>query len=232
MEKTRERIALVEDDDLINSLVTLNLQRQGFEVDSHRQAETLLAAIAPQRYDLVILDIMLPGMDGLEALHRIRGRGVTTPVLMLTARSDLQTKLESFEGGSDDYLAKPFDMQELTARVRALIRRSQGARSLPAAGLLTVGGFPVNRETRQAQSNLGPVLLSEKEMNLLLLFCEHPRATFSRADIPEEVWGMEVDPTPRTVDNFVMKLRKLFEEKPEHPRHFITVRSAGYRFEP
>lgn len=226
------KILVTEDEELIATMLRLNLEREGYETEVFRDAESALARLATERFDLILMDIMLPGISGEEALAALRKRGVTTPVIMLTAKREVETKVAAFASGADDYLTKPFDMDELLARVQAIIRRSQGSRTLPSSRIISIGRFDVNLETRSAQTNEGTTALSEKEANLLSVFAQSPGKTLSRADILEEVWGMDVDPTLRTIDNFVVKFRKLFEENPERPKHFITVRSIGYRFEP
>ena len=174
---------------------------------------------------------MLPDLSGLEILAKLRSDGVNTPVLMLTAKADVATKVDSLDKGADDYLTKPFDLPELFARIRALIRRSQGERHLPSSGLLVIGTCQINLENRNAGTLSGDVRLSTKEAELLGLFAKNIGKPLSRAEILEGVWGMDVWVTERTVDNFIVRLRKLFEPDPEHPIHFITVRRVGYRFE-
>jgi two-component system alkaline phosphatase synthesis response regulator PhoP len=226
------KILVTEDEELIATMLRLNLEREGYETEVFRDAESALARLATERFDLILMDIMLPGISGEEALASLRKRGIATPVIMLTAKREVETKVAAFASGADDYLTKPFDMDELLARVQAIIRRSQGNRSLHSSRIISIGRFDVNLETRLAQTNEGTTTLSEKEANLLSVFAQSPGKTLSRADILEEVWGMDVDPTLRTIDNFVVKFRKLFEANPERPKHFITVRSIGYRFEP
>jgi len=226
------RVAVVEDEELIRTMLRLNLEKQGYQVECFVRAEELLDRLAAVFYDIILLDIMLPGMSGEELVGQIRRRGVNTPVLMVTAKSDIPTKVSTLGRGADDYLAKPFHMEELLARVQALIRRSQGERAVPSHQLVRVGPWEVNLETREADTRQGAMKLSEKECDLLALFARNPRVTLSRADILDEVWGMDADPTPRTVDNFIVRLRKLFEANPEAPEHFITVHAAGYRFDP
>ncbi len=225
------RILLVEDEELIGTMVKLNLEQEAYEVDWLHQAEGALEKAQNARYDLILMDIMLPGMNGIEATAGLRKAGIGTPVLMLTARSESRTKVNGLDSGADDYLTKPFDMDELLARVRALIRRGQARAELPSESVFSFDGYRINFETRQADTNEGRIRLSEKETALLELFVRQPNFTFSRSNILEEVWGLNVDPTERTVDNFIVRLRKLFEKDPAHPRRFISVRSVGYRFE-
>ena len=225
------RILLVEDEELVGTMIRLNLNDAGFEVTWFRDAESALDAVRSRPFDLVLMDIMLPGMRGTEAVTSLRSRGFSAPILMLTSKSDVETKVSSLELGADDYLTKPFDVEELLARVRALLRRSHSAREIPAERLVRIGAYQANLETREAETQEGQVTLTETEAALLELLTRHAGTTLTRADILEEVWGMETSSTERTVDNFVLQLRRLFEDDPKCPRHFITVRSVGYRFE-
>ncbi len=224
------KILVVEDDELIRTTLKLNLEKSGYLVQSCGDAETMLEIFNHHHFDLLLLDIMLPGESGLKGLKQIRARGIKTPVIMVTARSDITSKLDTFQYGADDYLTKPFDMRELLVRVKAIIRRSQGERTIPSDRIMRIGHFQVDLEKRTASTNNGEVSLSEKETNLLAYFNTRPQETLKRVDILEEVWGMDADPTPRTIDNYIVKFRRLFEENPEKPKHFISVRARGYRF--
>ncbi len=226
------RAAVIEDDELINRLISINLESNGYQTFSFQSAEEYLEAMDREAIDILVLDLRLPGINGLELVKRIRRRGLNYPILMLTVEQRTPTKVEAFASGADDYLTKPFDMEELLARVKRMIIRSTGERVIPSDQILTINSYRINLSARTCDSSQGPAVLSEKEAKLLSFFSLHARRTLTREDILEEVWGMDVDPTPRTVDNFVAKFRKLFEESPEAPRHFITVRNRGYRFEP
>ncbi|MBN1545648.1 MAG: response regulator transcription factor [Syntrophaceae bacterium] len=226
------KIAIIEDDDLIRNMVLFHLEKNGFSVCGFASAEAMMEAVGNEPFDLIILDLVLPGISGQDFLKAIRGRGNDTPVLMLTVKEDIATRVTSFNFGADDYMIKPFNMDELLARVKALIRRSLGKRRVPSSRIFVINGHRIDTSTRECSSNIGDVILSEKEMNLLLFFLKHSQETISRADILEEVWGMDVVPTPRTIDNFILKFRKLFEDNPDKPRIFVSVRSRGYRFHP
>ncbi|MBU4495288.1 MAG: response regulator transcription factor [Candidatus Aminicenantes bacterium] len=225
------RIALIEDDDLIRSMIQLQLQRNGFDVQAFSSAEDAPIAFEDV-FDLIILDILLPGQTGEQYLKALRKKGDDTPVLMLTVKNDIHTRIHTLDTGADDYMSKPFNFEELLARVKALIRRSQARRRTPSIGFITINRFRLDISTRKCTSNLGDQVLSEKEVILLKFMVENANETFYRADILEEVWGMDVAPTPRTVDNFILKFRRLFEDSPEKPKHFLTVRGHGYRYEP
>ncbi|MEW6365469.1 MAG: response regulator transcription factor [Acidobacteriota bacterium] len=228
----RVKVLLVEDEELIGEMIRINLEAdEGYEVAWAKDGETALRLAEDERFDIIILDVMLPGADGIQVTRTLRKRGVGTPILMLTARSDTPTKVQGLDTGADDYLTKPFDLPELLARVRAAIRRSQASREVPSDAVLRFGRYEVNLRTGTAQTNEGEVILTEKERALIELFWRHQGEVLTRADILDEVWGMDVSPTERTVDNFLLRYRKLFDD-PEQPVHFQTARSRGYRFIP
>jgi len=224
------KVLLVEDEELVGTMVRINLEAEGFEVQWAKDGDAGLAAAADGSFDLVLLDISLPGTDGIGVLGELRRREIGTPVLMLTARVDVPTKVQTLDLGADDYVTKPFDMAELTARVRALVRRSQADREIPSTNVASFGAYEVNFETREARSNEGSVSLTEKEAALLRLLVRARGQALTRADILDEVWGMDATPSERTVDNVILRLRKLFEPDPEQPRHIVTVRGTGYMF--
>jgi two-component system alkaline phosphatase synthesis response regulator PhoP len=227
------KIAVVEDNDLILNMVKLNLEKNDYQVQCFPDGESFVEQTAYEPFDLFILDFLLPGISGLEVLEKLRKNQIhaLTPVLMLTVQNQVQNKIKALNRGADDYLVKPFNMEELLARINALIRRSQGQRTIPANQILIIGNCRINLSSRICQGSKGEFVLSEKEIKLLKYFSLHPGQTLRRADILEDVWGMDVSPTPRTIDNFILKFRKLFETNPENPKHFISVRNQGYRFE-
>lgn len=228
-----EKVLLVEDEALVGTMVRMNLEGAGYEVTWVRNGADAAARAVTEPFDLVLLDIGLPGKDGLTVLKELRRAGVGTPILMLTARSDVPTKVGALDLGADDYLPKPFDVAEMVARVGALVRRSRAERSIPSDRLVRIGAATVNLETRQARDTReGDVALSEKEAQLVKLLVSSRGRVLSRGDILEEVWGMDTSPTERTVDNFVVRLRRLFEDDPASPVHIVTVRGEGYRFNP
>ncbi|MSP92676.1 MAG: response regulator transcription factor [Myxococcales bacterium] len=227
------RILLVEDDHLIGTMVRLNLETDGYAVTWHRNGEAAISTFAADRFDLLVLDIGLPGKSGIEVARATRKLGVGTPILMLTARDDVDSKVAALDGGADDYLCKPFSMPELLARVRALIRRSQGSLEVPTDQIVLVGGAAVDAQRHVVRARNGEEAdLSDKELSLLLLLARNPGKVLTRADILEEVWGMDASPTERTIDNFVVKIRRWVEGEPDHPKHVITVRGWGYRYDP
>ncbi len=223
---------MVEDERLVADMIRLNLEHAGFSTTCLERGEDALSRPADD-FDVIVLDWMLPGIDGIEVARRLRERAVATPILMLTARGDVGSRVTGLDAGADDYLSKPFAMPELVARVRALVRRAVPGR--PASGDIHVGEWLVNpgtREARRADGKGERVTLTETELALLSYLVAHPGVVLSRVDILETAWGMDRSPTERTVDNYVMRLRKLFEIDANNPRHFLTLRGSGYRFEP
>jgi DNA-binding response OmpR family regulator len=226
-----DTVLIVEDEKLVRELVSLNLKHAGFEV---RQAtnypEGLAALTAQPAPALAIVDVMFPGGDGFLLTRTARDRGVRCPILMLTARGDTTSKVRGLDCGADDYLTKPFDVPELLARIRALLRRATGTPDLIGRPRFELGRFWIRFDTGQALTNEGELSLSDKELKLMELFVSNENRGLSRTDILEAVWGMDAFPTDRTVDNFVLRLRRLFEEDPEQPQHLVTLRGRGYLF--
>jgi two-component system alkaline phosphatase synthesis response regulator PhoP len=227
----RDRVLVVEDDALVRDLVSLNLTHAGYVVEVAVDYETGLSRLLEAQFELALVDVMLPGGDGFNLARRAREGGVRQPIVLLTSRSDVASKVRGLDCGADDYVVKPFDVQELLARVRAVLRRSTTERPLKD-DRLTVGNHWVRFDTGQALTTEGELSLSEKELQLMKLFARRPNEALSRADILEEVWGMDRFPTDRTVDNFIMRLRRLFEGDAEAPTHLITLRGRGYLFRP
>ena len=229
------RIVVVEDDALVRSVVTLNLVDAGYVVEAVGTWAEGRTRLVADGWALAIVDIMLPGGDGFGLVREARAAGRTAPMLMLTARTGVRDKVRALDDGADDYLAKPFDVDELLARVRAHLRRAAAARQTATANAtdgaeIYVGSHRVRLDTGEAESREGPVVLSEKEVRMVGLFVRHENLPLSRADILEEVWGMDASPTDRTVDNFILRLRRLFEADPEHPVLFVTLRGRGYLY--
>lgn len=229
------RVLLVEDERLVADMVVLNLRHAGFEVDHFGNGEAALG-VREGEYAVAVMDVMLPGIDGMHVARQWRNRGLKIPILMLTARGDVPSRVAGLEAGADDYLPKPFAMPELVARVRALVRRAAPAdhvATAPVGGQLSVGRWAITPNTREGKRDDGlSATFTETEVALLTLLLAHPGQVLARADILELAWGMDKSPTERTVDNYVMRLRKILEEDPENPRHFLTLRGVGYRFEP
>ena len=231
------RILIVEDDLHLAQGIAENLRAEGYATDVIHDGRQGLAAAGDTDYDLLVLDVMLPGMDGFSLCQTLRRQGKNTPVLFLTARSEASDRVHGLEAGGDDYLTKPFHLHEFLLRVKAILRRwdwykTSLTRSAPGA-VLRFAGNEVDFRTFRARSWDGGVHeLTEKEAMILKLLAETPNEVISRDDLLEKAWGFEVYPSTRTVDNFILRLRKRFERDPHDPRHFLTVRGIGYSFNP
>ncbi len=235
-----EKILLVEDEPALQDTLLYNLQKQGYEVEAVGDGLLALEAARRMQPDLLILDIMLPRMDGVEVCKTLRRENFTSPVIMLTARDDEIDRVVGLEVGADDYLTKPFSMRELMARVKAQLRRTQLIRaeldkiktSEPATPqLLTFGNLSVNITRREVSLNDSPIPLKPQEYDLLLFFAEHKGQMLSREFILERVWGWDYIGDSRTVDVHVRWLRQKIEIDPGNPVRIVTVRGGGYRFE-
>ena len=226
------RILVVEDDPHLSAGVVENLRAEGYEVDAVGDGRRALEALSGRSYGLVLLDVMLPELDGFTVCRTLREQGNSTPVLFLTARGDPADRVRGLEAGGDDYLAKPFHLKELLLRVRAILRRWDWYQSASAeAGPLRFGGNEVDFRAFRARSWNGMTQeLTEKEAMILKVLAERPGEIVSREDLLERVWGYDVFPSTRTVDNFILRLRRRFERDPANPRHFLTVWGVGYRF--
>jgi two-component system, OmpR family, alkaline phosphatase synthesis response regulator PhoP len=228
------QLLVVEDDPHLAAGVAENLRAEGYPVVTLGDGEQALAWLAAHTCALIVLDVMLPGMDGLSVCRALRGQGNTTPVLFLTARGDPADRVRGLEAGGDDYLAKPFHLQEFLLRVRAILRRwdwYRSASATAATAVLRFGGNEVDFRAFRGRSWSGePQELTEKEAMILKVLAEHAGEIVSREDLLERVWGYDVFPSTRTVDNFILRLRKRFERDPAAPRHFLTVWGVGYRF--
>ena len=227
-------VLVVEDDPHLAAGVLENLRAEGYEATGAGNGEQALTWLAKHGCALIVLDVMLPGIDGLGVCRTLRERGDSTPVLFLTARGDPADRVRGLEAGGDDYLAKPFHLQEFLLRVRAIVRRWDWYRSASATAATAVLRFGDNevdfRAFRARTWNGEAQELTEKEAMILKVLAEHAGEIVSREDLLERVWGYDVFPSTRTVDNFILRLRKRFEKDPANPRHFLTVWGVGYRF--
>lgn len=223
------RILVVEDETRIANLVCDNLEDEGYRVMLATDGEAALRAAHAGGIDLILLDVMLPHVDGFEICRRLRAEGDRTPILFVTARDLPPDRVHGLMVGGDDYLVKPFQLDELLARVHAILRR-KGWSGRAQAARVEVGDGTVDFERAEATCADGSIEpLNRKELGILRLLVEAHGGVVSRTDILTEVWGDEVDPTPRTVDNFVVRLRKKFEPDPAEPQYLLTMRGVGYR---
>jgi two-component system, OmpR family, alkaline phosphatase synthesis response regulator PhoP len=223
------RILVVDDEIHLADGIRENLEAEGYETDVAHDGLEGLAKIRSHHYDLVLLDVMMPKMDGLELCEQIRREGRQTPVLFLTVKGEPEDRIRGLESGGDDYLAKPFHLRELLLRVAAILRRSAWYQASDVP--LEFGGNRVDFRTYHARAWDGTEhTLTHKEAMILKVLAEQPGNIVTREEILDRVWGYEVFPSTRTVDNFIVRLRKRFERNPEAPAHFHTVRGVGYRF--
>lgn len=228
------QILIVDDDAELRDLLRDYLVRQGIEVSVLHDAANLERRLERERPDLIVLDLMMPGVDGLTALRKLRASGDDIPVIMLTARADDVDRIVGLELGADDYLGKPFNPRELLARVQAVLRRR---RTVPSAAPeqrepLAFGRFVLDFETRTLQMDDRPVTLSGSEFALLKIFVNHPMRTLTRERLLELLHGPEYDGTDRGIDVQVWRLRRILESDPSMPRFVQTVRGRGYVFVP
>jgi two-component system alkaline phosphatase synthesis response regulator PhoP len=225
------RILLVEDEPSLVLTVSDRLLSEGYQVETAGDGNTALSRALAEPFDLVILDVMLPGRDGFEVCRELRSRGGQVPVLMLTARSQVIDRVVGLKLGADDYLTKPFEMIELLARVEALLRRSNAPPvSAASAGTYTFGDVRVDFRRAEVLRGDEPVTLSALEFKLLAYFVENRGALLTRDELLDKVWGYDAMPVTRTVDVHVGSLRQKLERNPSHPEFILTVHRRGYRF--
>ena len=222
------RILVVDDEKTLVKGMKFNLENEGYQVECAYDGLTAVELARNERYDLLILDVMMPELDGLETCMRIREFS-NIPIIMLTAKSDDADKLMGFECGADDYLTKPFNILELKARVRALLRRAAGVQRSQGA-LLTAGELSLNTEERVAICNGQVVDLTAKEYDLIELLMRNPRRVYSRENLMNVVWGYSYSGDYRTVDVHIRRLREKLEKNPAEPDHIMTKWGVGYYF--
>lgn len=223
------RILVVDDEAHLADGIRENLEAEGYATEVAYDGRQGLAAVLDGDFDLLVLDVMMPKMDGVELCARLRAAGRQTPVLFLTVKNAPEDRVRGFEAGGDDYLGKPFHLKELLLRVEAILRRSRWYDAVSAA--LEFGGNSVDFRTYQAHAWDGTEhALTHKEAMILKALSEREGGVVTREEVLDRVWGYEVFPSTRTVDNFIVRLRRRFERNPELPAHFHTVRGVGYRF--
>jgi DNA-binding response OmpR family regulator len=236
MTSAAPRLLVVEDEQHLAAGLKLNFELEGYAVDMAVTARRAGELLMQRGYDAIILDVMLPDANGFELCRRLREGGNFTPVLMLTAMDSTEDRVTGLEVGADDYLVKPFELSELLARVRSLLRRRSWERQQPArasqAATIRFGGAVIDTERHEALMNGQEVKLTRLEFDLLRYFAEHPGRVISRQELQEQVWKLGNYPNTRMVDNFIMRLRRHFEPDPSVPAHFVSVRGSGYKFVP
>jgi two-component system alkaline phosphatase synthesis response regulator PhoP len=223
-----KRILLIEDERGLVLTLRDRLTKEGYSVESTPEGESGLERAAREAFDLVLLDVMLPRLNGFDVLRELRKRGVETPVIMLTAKGQVTDKVAGLKLGADDYVTKPFEMSELLARVEAKLRRAPAAVH-PSEGY-QFGDVRVDFRRADVTRAGEPLELSAREFQLLKYFIEHRGATITREELLNEVWGYEAMPSTRTVDVHVAWLRQKVEPNPRHPQYILTVHGVGYKF--
>ncbi|MEX2595625.1 MAG: response regulator transcription factor [Salibacteraceae bacterium] len=225
-----KRILLVEDEERLLEVVKLNMELEGYEVITAINGKDALEKFHQERFDLILLDVMLPHMDGFSVCRSIRLENRKVPILFLTAKNSAQDRVMGLKIGGDDYLVKPFDLEELILRVQRLLERSNAQQKLGPSEL-HFGGNTILFDQHRAETYSGERIdIGKKEMMLLRLLTERDGETVSRDEMLDLVWGVDVYPSTRTIDNFILSFRKYFEEDPRHPIHFHSIRGVGYRF--
>jgi len=226
----RPHILLVEDETNIAQALLFNLEIEGYRVTHATTGAAALTSFASERCDLVILDLMLPDSHGIEICRQMRRQDKRLPILILTALGEEEHRVDGLHAGADDYLTKPFSLGEFLLRVKGMLRRSAWYRPARAGEIATFGANCVNLAELTAETPRGTVTLTELEGRMLATFLANEGRILSRSELLEQVWGLTADTETRTLDNFVVRLRKHFEDDPASPRHFQTVRGRGYRF--
>ena len=224
-----QKILLIEDEPGLVMTLTDRLQSEGYAVESCGDGDSGLARASAEAFDLILLDVMLPGKSGFEVCRKLRQTGISVPILMLTARGQVVDKVVGLQIGADDYVTKPFDVMELLARIGALLRRSSHEFPRLPAGY-QFGAVRVDFRRAEVQRDGKPLSLSAREFQLLHYLIEHRGATLSREELLTRVWGYEAVPSTRTVDVHMAWLRQKLEDNPKYPQYILTVRGLGYKF--
>jgi DNA-binding response OmpR family regulator len=223
------RILIVEDEPSMRQGLKDNLEFEGYKVDLAEDGQLGLQKILEEKYNLIVLDVMLPQISGFDVCKKAREKGITTPIIMLTAKGEEIDKVVGLELGADDYITKPFSLRELLARIKAVLRRGEGKMTGDKEKIL-IGKLEVNFASYDAYADNQSVPMTHREFEIIKYLWQHQNQTVSRDKLLEDVWGYEEYPTTRTVDNFILKLRQKIENDPAHPRHILTVHGIGYKF--
>ena len=223
------RILLAEDEENIRELVKMNLELEGYEVVTANNGKKAVQHFHEQHFDLIVLDVMMPEIDGFQVAEQIRLNNLSVPIIMLTAKDSPQDRINGLKRGADDYLTKPFQLEELLLRIQKLIQRTaKSPENSPETA--EFNGNHVNFITYEASTKQGEIVLTKKEAMLLKLLIDRKNEVVSRQQILQSVWGYDVYPSTRTIDNFILSFRKYFEDNPAEPKSFLSIRGVGYKF--
>lgn len=226
----KPRILVVEDETHLLDLLLFNLDTEGYDCTPVKNGKTALDMLLLHTYDLILLDVMLPGMNGFEIMDQLTQKGIDTPVIFLTARSGDADRITGLRRGAVDYIPKPFNLEELLLRVKVHLR---GKQKTQHSGSLFIGEYEVNTETFEISlKGLKTAEIGKKEMLLLQLLAENAGKVVSRETILSRIWGNEVETTTRTIDNYILTLRKVLNEDPKNPRYLHSIRGIGYKLTP
>lgn len=222
------KILIIEDEPQMVRSLKDNLEHEGYEVDTAMDGTRGMEKALHGRFDLILLDIMLPGISGFDVCRTLRKSGIEVPVIMLTAKAEETDKVLGLELGADDYIVKPFSLRELLARIRANLRRSS-VKNSPGEGYITIGNLMISFDSYQAFEGENEVRMSHREFEILQYFYENKDKTVTRDDLMTDIWGINCDITTRTVDNFIVRLRQKIESDPGNPKIILTVHGTGYK---
>lgn len=223
------KILICEDEPAMRTGLKDNLEFESYEVDTAENGKQGLDKILQNKYDLIILDVMMPQMSGLDVCKAARKNGITTPIILLTAKGEEIDKVLGLELGADDYITKPFSLRELLARIKAILRRTEIKSGENKTDDVQIGNLSVNFGTYQAKVKNNEVQMSHKEFEILHYLWKKKNTAVSRDELLTNVWGFEENPTTRTVDNFILKLRQKIEKDSNHPQYILTVHGVGYK---
>ena len=225
-------ILLVEDEENLHDALKLNLEMEGYNVTSSFDGAHALRQIQSAHFDLIILDIMLPTLDGFSITETVSLHNIETPILIVSAKNTSANRVQGLKLGADDYLTKPFNLEELLLRVSKLIQKSNNGKQQNNIEEYAFAGHRIHFKLLEAINNKGEkITLTKKETMLLQLLIENKNTVVTRERILQSVWGYQVFPTTRTIDNFILSFRKYFEQDPKSPVHFISIRGVGYKFQ-
>ena len=224
------KILIVEDEPHMLAGIRDNLEFEGYDVDIAADGQIGLNKIIENNYALILLDVMLPNVSGFDICKKIRQQGIKTPIIFLTAKSEEIDKVIGLESGGDDYITKPFSLRELLARIKAVLRRTEDVQSESGnTQMVEIGNLTINFENYNAFINNQPVKLSMKEFEILQFLFKNKNSTITRDTLLDKIWGYDYQPSSRTIDNFILKLRQKIEDDHNNPKYILTVHGIGYK---